>query len=125
MSTQEHLKRIRARCVQLLGLAEKRALGKWTSEDGFIFCGNDCVADLVDGPRSANAAFIARCAGAAEAGWRSTIAAIDWITQFSLVNLSPCNGGSCAVAIEVDERLDSIRAHFIDVIVTAWPEELL
>jgi hypothetical protein len=61
----------------------------------------------------------------AEAGWKSTLAAIEWVTQFSQVDLSPCDGGSCMVATEVDERLDSIRQHAVAAILAAWPIELL
>jgi hypothetical protein len=42
--------------------------------------------------RIANAAFIAACAGAAEAGWRSTIAAIDLILKIGWTEGEICKG---------------------------------
>lgn len=133
MNTQEHLNRIKARCEQLLALAEKRTPGKWMYSNILDGCDGrnggvitPCNHIIVGAKATlGNSNFIASCAGPAEAGWRATIAAIDWITSFSLVDLSPCSGGSCAVATEVDERLDSIRHHAVAAIIAAWPEELL
>jgi len=133
MTTSEHLQRIKAKCEQLLELASKRTPGKWAKNTYKPHVAGESVTHSVDGPPSdfmylqeeSDASFIASCAGPAEAGWRATIAAIEWVTQFSQVDLSPCNGGSCAVATEVDERLDSVRHHAVLAILAAWPEELL
>lgn len=92
----ERLQSIRARCVELLKLASKRTPGKWElglsgnqsaghgmSEmtqsiriDGYERI--ECCA-LMGETYKVNAAFICACAGSAEASWRSTIAAIDFI----------------------------------------------
>ena len=65
-----------------------------------------------------------RAAGAAEAGWRATIAAIEVITLAHGLDLSPCNGGSCMVATDADSALDLIKAR-AEQIIAAWPEEML
>jgi len=56
MTTQEHLMKIKAKCQELLAVAEKH-----------------------------NAAFIAPDATPAEAGWRATITAIDGLLALSIV----------------------------------------
>jgi hypothetical protein len=90
MTTTEHLAKVRAKCVELLEISSRRTQGKWWSFDA------DCAPEVVisnSSPvasctvfgngipslnqRLENARFIAACAGPAEAGWRSTIAAID------------------------------------------------
>ena len=71
------------------------------------------------------AAFIASCAGPAEAGWRATIAAVDAVLMLNSVDLSPCDGGSCMVATSAEESLDMIRGCAASAIIAAWPEEVL
>ncbi|TXH48896.1 MAG: hypothetical protein E6Q97_23875 [Desulfurellales bacterium] len=102
MDKIEHLKRIRAKCVELLEIAEKRTPGEWNDEDGLVFCADDCIADLVDDRTSANATFIAACAGRAEAGWKATAAAVDDI-------------------IRRGHEQSQLASQYI----AAWPEELL
>ena len=95
MTTTEHLNRITAKCRALLAIAEKRTPGSWRqesihTEDGSCAVLAAGINDYGDGPADyvtdsiprgvlpgRNARYIAACAGAAEAGWRSTIAAID------------------------------------------------
>jgi hypothetical protein len=77
MTQQEHLQRIRQRCVELLTI--------W------------------DGKRDHNLIYTASCAGAAEAGWRATISAIDWLD---------------AMDWHTSERIS-------EQLIAAWPEELL
>ena len=88
MNTQEKLEAIKAKCHELLALAEKRTQGKWQTNksrwDGtWNVSGNDTVCDMAylredDHARieydkdEPNAAYIAACAGSAEAGWRAT-----------------------------------------------------
>lgn len=76
MTTTEKLQRIRARCVKLLALAEKRTPGKW-----FYYLEPRLPITGECDVRPDDAAYIAACAGAAEAGWRATIAAIDSILR--------------------------------------------
>lgn len=122
MTTTEHLQKIKSKCEQLLAIAEKRTPGKWefdgskTLEHGTYIpecsCLTGgafaCVNDNAEN-RGNDADFITACAGPAEAGWRSTIAAIDQI---------------------LSARQDTICWEFIvkpmmDNILAAWPEDLL
>lgn len=85
MTDNEKLDLILAKCRANLALAEKRSTGesgKWFSSEylddgrfGVITDTNDIIVKLGAGKH--NSDFIAACAGSAEAGWRSTIAAID------------------------------------------------
>ncbi len=97
MNTTENLKAIRAKCLELLEIAEKRTQGKWDAfqrneEIGtnYYRIAFDCGtygrdSDSLHGYcGEANAAFTAACAGPAEAGWRATIAAIDFVMSFGL-----------------------------------------
>lgn len=114
MNTQDHLQRIKAKCQELLAIAEKRTPGEWKScngQKGTIIRRKS--ANVIGEPqdvarawncwrKDGNAAFIASCAGSAEAGWRVTIAAIDDAKNYPAVN-------QCLVR----------------KIIAAWPEELL
>ncbi len=116
MTTTEHLQRIRARCVELLALAEKRTPGIWDvgkKGDNLLYAedvegGWYALAEIArrDGQ------YIAACAGAAESGWRATIAAIDGLLYAKALAYST----SAANAV-IDRGLSNIIA--------AWPEELL
>lgn len=113
MTTTEHLSRIRAKCVELLEIAERRTEGQWIVEEGthggksvhgpsgYWKMGVDCI--------EADAAFIASCAGPAEAGWRATIAAIDQITYLE----------------QLAEHWQHVAKPLRDAVIAAWPEELL
>jgi hypothetical protein len=83
----DKLTRIRAKCVELLAIAERRSKGAWEYRFNLTYdrlitteSGAEDVALLNSGNEIAdgnNATFIASCAGTAEAGWKATIAAID------------------------------------------------
>lgn len=84
MNNIEKLQDIRAKCVELLEIAEKRTPGRWKQGDdnhesveigGIVGCCYLLRWNNGQGPN--DAAFIASCAGPAEAGWKATIAAID------------------------------------------------
>lgn len=97
MNTIEHLNKIKAKCEQLLAIAEKRTPGEWVkcehswqetsilteSRKGERHTALLSIPDdeeqqeILESLMDANATFIVSCAGPAEAGWRSTIAAID------------------------------------------------
>ena len=144
MSPEEHLNRIVAKCRELLAIAEKRTPGEWMRDRSgglkgdvrcksgrwiamTAFCGNSNAGGLIH--QDANAAFIASCAGPAEAGWRATIAAIEgrkncpscggcgitdgWVPSYS----NPDNSGGHPEAAPCCTHLKDIIA--------AWPEELL
>jgi hypothetical protein len=115
MTTTEHLQRIKTKCEELLAIAEKRTPGEWDAkpidqrqtEFGLSANGKELVWTYPQEPywiSKPNATFIASCAGPAEAGWRSTIAAIEALP-----------------AITYSEFRYRAEAD----IIAAWPEELL
>jgi hypothetical protein len=131
MNTQEHLNRIKAKCQELLAIAEKRTDGEWRILDAddecpgieagktsiVIWGGEDDEAGVRTG--LSDATFIASCAGAAEAGWRATAAAIDGLEAFdkwcrTWTNTNGCSGAAIQYVHEQRER-----------IIAAWPQELL
>jgi len=102
MTTIAHLKLIKAECERLLALSEKRTQGKWESgistwnKNGKPFrtpiLSKKTIANTYDvkshvGCASPNADYIAACAGAAEAGWRSTIATIELIFELDALDM--------------------------------------
>ena len=116
MTTAEYLDRIKARCHELLALAKKRTPGKWTASNaesnasGYppanasVEAHVDMRGQVCGQAWNNDAAYIAACAGAAEAGWRATIAAIDALPL-------------------IPARI--LRSTVRDAILAAWPEELL
>jgi len=120
MEKQEHLNRIKAKCLANLALADKRTQGKWLNSKHTIgsverhFIGLNPVTTIASintnclaySNGSHDASFIATCAGPAEAGWRSTIAAIDALLEY-----------------EREELI--IGDAVVNAIIAAWPEELL
>lgn len=103
----DHLKLIDAHLERLLAIAEKRTLGEWQQGDSRQEMNMDMVyrkphahgqaagiptfgrnSGLSREQDEADAAFIALCAGNAEAGWRATRAAIACL----LVICDPASG---------------------------------
>jgi hypothetical protein len=83
MTTTEHLQLIKAKCQELLAKAEKRTPGRWKANDNEVvqlFRGH-LQNQLLVVEEECDATFISSCAGNAEAGWRSTIAAIDGLEE--------------------------------------------
>ena len=114
MSTTEHLKKIRARCVELLEIASKRKPGGWEPGNGAVWAStkDESQNEVCEFCEDEDATFIASCAGAAaaEAGWRATIVAID----------------SClADDPKYQEMYNLVNLTMIETIIAAWPEELL
>jgi hypothetical protein len=108
----EHLRLIDAHLTKLLDLAAKRTPGEW--KEGHSIVGDGISSTICNAPLPietlgknwlSNRPFIASCAGNAEAGWRSTLAAIKGISNYSIL------------AEDMEEVLDSILA--------AWPLESL
>jgi len=94
-TTEQQLDAIVVQCKANLALAEKRTQGRWTPhqsgrsykvQPAEIWLG-DCSA-LPESATRDNAAYIATCAGAAESGWRSTIAAIEGLQKIAWVEAS-------------------------------------
>ena len=129
MTTEEHLNKIIAKCREIIALGEKRTKGKWgierTCTTNWIGpmrqCGDGKIHTIVvDTDREglkeeslaindANAAFIAACAGPAEAMAKSTIAAIEGLQRFD-------DAGS-VTWMWAQQSLSKILA--------SWPEEAL
>ena len=134
MTTNEHLDKIVAKCKELLAVAEKRTPGRWVHDTSIGTLGDVITKDMDaiaqcqarnelardreanNSQRNLNAAFIASCAGAAEAGWRATIAAIEGLQRPARWNFQGWEGDHEIVA-EIEAEVDAI--------ISAWPEELL
>ncbi len=148
MTREEHLQRIVAKCRELLAIAEKRTLGEWEAfqrneEIGTNYCRitfTDRNSDSLHGYcGEVNAAFIASCAGPAEAGWKATIMAIEQARQviacYEAARIEGLNERLCESQYEpgtlrdlVERRLSYGEAeaiNLLDSIIAAWPEELL
>jgi len=134
MTQQEHLSRIRTRCVELLETAESRTPGWWrhdTSQGqvGSVESKRNVIAmtqeliELAGDPpgqivqRDKNAAFIASAAGSFEAALASTVAAIDTLKPISESEMCADAAHACDHPIEASEAINSIIA--------SWPIELL
>ncbi len=76
----EKLQVIKAECQRLLALAEKRTPGKWEPGNGAVWANtkNESQNEVCEFVEDEDSDYIAACAGPAEAGWRATIAAIDF-----------------------------------------------
>jgi len=139
MTQTEHLKRIRAKCVELLEIASKRTQGKWdaghhpsdwnfphvdyivTPEtdpsafgEGIELKYGGRVSCTKQDPRNEksrnDARFIAACAGNFERALHSTIAAISWLE-------------TAQISVHTPEREEAERV--TRDILAAWPEETL
>ena len=126
MTQTEHLKLIRARCVELLEIAEKRTAGAWSVKPfgnweeyevhPCIGCGEPAEAT---GMTLGDATFVASCGtGSAEAGWLATVAAID-----------DCLNVDQSLPKQVQEitaeMMMQVNGIMVDRIIKAWPIELL
>jgi hypothetical protein len=138
MSTHEHLQKIKVKCQELLAIAEKRTAGEWrlfdvddgcpgieSGETSIVIWGEE---DDEAGVRTGfnDATFIALCAGAAEAGWKSTIATIDALQDLAnqcdyFSDGSPDASPRDKFANELEGMID----YAINQIIAAWPQELL
>jgi hypothetical protein len=125
MTTTEHLEKIKAKCVELLALAEKRTPGKWKlghmprdiyGTDGLPVAST--AYPHTTQPRDqrigmADAAYIAACAGAAEAGWRAIAEESDGL--ISILTLREVSG----------ESVQGYAFRRAKQLIAAWREELL
>ena len=135
MNTKEHLEKIKAKCQELLATAEKRTPGEWAHwpthwagwSNSFQYGKENCPwinaeskSDIArvnpfgayaNDESMANAAFIAYCAGPAEAGWRVTITQATFLLKMADRHHDI---ETCKDLFDMQEQL-----------VAAWPEELL
>lgn len=100
MTTIEHLDAIIARCNELLALADKARIKDIERMGKYMSVNFSAWVDFDDTPEVTN--YFAACVGTAEAGWRSTIAAINKL-RFDMTG----------------------NAATIDIIIAAWPPETL
>jgi hypothetical protein len=110
MTTTEKLNAIAAKCRANLALAENRTPGEWEADVFNLksegrYMGHLSCAGAWAFPSKDNAAYIAACAGAAEAGWRTTLAAIESVPLV--------NRGASPSLTQREEQL-------IADIITAW-----
>lgn len=114
MNTAEHLNAIKAKCLSLLAIAEKRTPGRWSLQTdhqwiAIVNGNNSRIASVSASGRNYNAAFIASAAGPFEAALRSTIAAIEILET-----------------IHANTDFDDQRAWGgLTQILAAWPLDLL
>jgi len=133
MTTQEHLEKIVTKCRELLAIAEKRTPGKWESgptsqpTQGLLVRGCDRYAKWRASTQMPieDAAFIAACAGAAEAGWRSTIAAIEGLLLIMADDKVAAKQLSNHFGVDDSLPPEYTPSKTLDAIIAAWPEELL
>lgn len=87
MSREEKLEAIAQRCRELLAISEKRTPGAWYVDyaQGVMAPNGSPISYIHLAAASTkpvpDAQFIASCAGAAEAGWRATLAAIEGLSR--------------------------------------------
>jgi hypothetical protein len=112
MTPHEKLTKIKAKCEQLLAMAEKRTPGEWLPATETIWTDSERIAgDMTFDDTQ----FIASCAGPAEAGWKATIAAIGAYEKLHSIGWG-WDGDGGAVAANED---------MAESILSAWPDELL
>jgi hypothetical protein len=123
VNTTDHLSLIESHLKKLLAIAEKRTQGKWSHrKTGYAIHGFDngfiCKTEYGDGDaakhRQENAAFIAACAGNAEAGWKSTLAVIETAKE-----MKSWDGSIHQMYIRPDAE------EIINAVLAAYPIELL
>lgn len=115
MTTEEKLNAIVAKCRAFLEIAEKRTPGEWEVDAAVTWDKSigiqPCIVQRNAWTSSEDAAFIAACAGPAEAMARSTIAAIDAL-HWTIIHT------------EHQRTRDAAKAD-LGKILAAWPDELL
>jgi len=117
----EHLRLLKAHLESLLETAKKRTPGEWLNVGAnFYSSGRNVGACFYSGTHGLalveNAAFIASCAGNAEAGWQSTLTAISGLSEMArMIDSSVPEYEGCG--------RDAV-AH-LEKILAAWPIENL
>jgi len=107
----DHLRPLKSHLENLLETAKKRTPGDW-----FVDSANGVMADYIGSTyicypdTKEDAAFIASCAGNAEAGWKSALAAIEWLLR---------------IYEKCDEPTSTYAEQALQEILAAWPIETL
>jgi len=133
----DHLRAILAHLDQLLAIAAKRTPGWWDtmgiahSDCLRLFSGNNYlgVVGSSDAEKLAiqnDAAFIASCANNAEAGWRSTKAAIaDWLSLYNSTEGYADGAPDASAHDKLCNEVASICRINLRHILAEWPIETL
>ncbi len=126
MTTQEHLNKILEKCRAFLEIAGKRTPGEWLARpeiqrrDWEPF-NNGGAVDIgvvqFHGMKCDDAAFIAACAGQAEAMARSTIAVCEYALMILQFHDTRPTGSVQLTELETAEA-------FARKIIAAWPDEI-
>lgn len=129
----EHLRRLDAHLAALINLAAKRTPGEW--HEGYSIVGDGVSVTVCNAPQpletlgknwTVNRAFISSCAGNAEAGWRSTKAAIaDWLTLYNSTEGYADGAPDASTHDRLCNEVASICRINLNHILTAWPIEKL
>lgn len=119
MTEQEHLDKIEAKCNACLALAKMRTPGEWHQRaNNRIYdtnarqVGTTISPDFLDLQNHQNAAYIAACASAAEAGWLTTISIIRGFREIEY-------------GWQDNEHSKTVRQRAINKLREAWPVNLL
>ncbi len=141
ITPDEKLTAILAKCKANLALADKRTPGEWiVSKTSYgipatfrhddthavalfgIYKQGEPIIGLRDFQENAN--FICACAGSAESGWRSTIAAIEGLQAAETLIYSVQNDYDESPPKWWTEQRDKVMAAKSEILST-WPDELL
>lgn len=136
MTTTEHLNAIKAKCHELLAIAEKRTPGRWLINETQSTTVHDdershtTASTIGLWPRYKNAAadvaFITSAAGPFEASLRSTIVAIDdWLSLFVYTEGHADGSPDASAHDKLYNEVSSFCRINIQHILSAWPIELL
>lgn len=126
MSDLEKLKAIRAKCAELLELAEKRTPGEWRVQAEAIYANTGNRSEPImrfypSEQHHKDNAYIAACAGAAEAGWRSTITAIDGLLEIAASTVTSKPDHPFDAVTDIGPTPDAVAASTVlDAILAAW-----
>ncbi len=133
----DHLRAIEAHLDRLLGIAAKRTPGEWdasgsknevigNNEYGFISKEEVCWSPKRNQFWPENATFIALCANNAEAGWRSTKAAIaDWLSLYNSTEGYADGAPDASAHDKLCNEVASICRINLRHILAEWPLETL
>lgn len=133
----EHLRLLKAHLESLLATAEKRTPGEWENDTGSVLAW--CLKDtpnsrrhidggfyLIVAESDNDATFIASCAGNAEAGWKSTLKAIDdWLSLYNSTEGYADGAPDASTHDRLCNEVSSICRINLGHILAEWPIETL
>ena len=128
MTDIDKLNHIKLHCLERLEISYKRTPGAWWAEtpggNNGIRAKEDHVMLYKDSYlEREDAAFIATCAGNAEAGWRATIHGINTLLALYKLNMKLAGHRMMQIAGPARQNLTQIRSGMSDM-VAPWNELL-